>query len=130
MDVVEDLRGKTATFFVARVEGFDASTMRFQNPQLINGHEDVYSQQFALGWSAPDYDGDTYSGQCSQHYLNVTQHYGTCFYYSLGASDDVPYEDGRVGPHLYSNIAASLGLATDDAAVTIRVRRISRYVKW
>lgn len=130
MDVVEDLHGKTAILFVARAEGFDTNTMRFKNPQKLSGREDVYSQQFALGWSAPDYDGDTYSEQCSLRYLNVTQHYGTCFYYSLGASDDVPYEDNRTGPHLYSTIASVLGLATDNAPVTTRVRRISRYAKW
>lgn len=132
MDVIEDLRGKIAIVFTAQVDGFNDSTMRFQNPQQLSGNSLIYAAQFASGWSAPDYDGDTREGQCSTLFLNVTQHYSNCFVYSLGADyspDNNNYEDGRVGPHLNSSIAAALQLASDGSHST-RVRRISRFVRW
>lgn len=130
MDVIEDLRGKTVIVFTAQVDGFDASTMRFQGPQRISGSEYVYINQFASGWSAPDYDGDLHpNGRCSTEYANVTQHYRACWVYSLGADGDVPHEDDKVGPHLESSVASALGLSTDNTRFT-RVRRISRFVRW
>lgn len=135
IDVIEDLRGKIVVVFKAKVAGFDPNTMKFQTPELLNGHALIYSQQFAMGWSSPDHDGDELpERQCSTEYMNVTQHYGDCFYYSLGADGggapgDVDLEDGRVGPHLYSSIATQLQLASDGTKYT-RVRRISRFVRW
>ncbi|MCP3140970.1 fibrinogen-like YCDxxxxGGGW domain-containing protein [Pyxidicoccus xibeiensis] len=130
MDIIEDLRGKAVVVFTASVDGFDTSTMRFQNPQRLSGHSHIYTWQFASGWSAPDYDGDSYAGgQCATHYANVTQHYSTCFIYNLGADADPGIEDGRVGPHMRSTNAAELMLASDGTDYT-RVRRISRFVRW
>lgn len=135
MDVVEDLSGKTVVLVTAKVDGFDASTMRFQEPQFLNGNQSVFNYHIASGWSAPDYDGDTYWRQCANwNSVKVTQHYHTCWNYNLGAdfSDDEeggPELDAGVGPHLVSHIAATLGLATDGTRFT-RVRRITRFVRW
>jgi hypothetical protein len=130
MDVIEDLRGKAVVAMQARTSGIDILSMRFTNPAYISGHPGIYSGHFASGWAAPDFDGDVYTGgQCANSYLNVTQHYASCWNYNLGADSDVPIDDGRVGPHLYSTIASSLGLASDGSSYT-RVRRISRFTKW
>lgn len=130
MDIVEDLRGKTAILFTAKVDGFYVSTMRFQGPQQLDGSLAVYQRQFASGWASPDYDGDATSlAQCSLNYANVTQHYNGCWAYNLGADAEAPVEDGRVGPHLNSSVAVELGLVTDGTQHT-RVRRITRFVKW
>ncbi|MCY1079086.1 hypothetical protein [Archangium lansingense] len=79
---------------------------------------------------SPDFDGDAYAGyNCATGYGNVTQHYSSCWGYNLGADGDAPIEDGRVGPHLHSGAASTMGLSTDGSYYT-RVRRISRFVKW
>ncbi len=130
MDVIEDLRGKSVVALVARTSGIDTYSMKFSNPMYISGHFGIFDQHFASGWSSPDFDGDTYSSNnCARVYANVTQHLGTCWYYNLGADEDAPIEDGKVGPHLYSPIATSMGLATD-GSVSTRVRRISRFTRW
>ncbi|MCP3098413.1 hypothetical protein LZ198_05925 [Myxococcus sp. K15C18031901] len=130
MDVIEDLAGKTVVAFTAQVGGFNTTTMRFLSPQLLTGSESLYAHNFAAGWSAPDYDGDTYvSGNCATRYGLVTQHYGSCWVYSLGADAESPLDDGRVGPHLYKTIITELQLATDGTNHS-RVRRISRFVRW
>lgn len=129
MDVIEDLRGKSVVALVAAASGIDSYSMKFISPRYVSGHGGIYTHQFAGGWSSPDFDGDLYSGQCATSYGNVTQHYGHCWYYNLGADGDTPYEDGRVGPHVYYTTASAMGLSTDGSNYT-RVRRISRFVKW
>jgi hypothetical protein len=130
MDVIEDLNGRVVVALQARASGIDTSSMRFISPSYLSGYHQIYIRQFASGWSSPDYDGDTDSdAQCSTHYANVTQHYESCWVYNLGADADMPFEDGRVGPHLNSTAAAAMGLTTDGSGFT-RVRRISRFVKW
>jgi hypothetical protein len=130
MDIIEDLRGKTVVVFMAQVDGFNTSTMRFQNPQLLSGNEPIYASQFASGWAAPNYDGDdSAASQCSTTYANVTQHYAACFKYSLGGDTRPEVEDGKVGPHLEAARAEELQLASDGTYHT-RVRRISRFVRW
>jgi hypothetical protein len=130
MDVIEDLRGKSVVAMAATTTGIDIYSMKFNSPQYVSGLGAIYSLQFASGWASPDFDGDTYAGfSCGTYYGNVTQHYGACWAYNLGADADAPYEDGRVGPHLNSSAASSMGLSTDGSGYT-RVRRISRFVKW
>jgi hypothetical protein len=129
MDVIEDLRGKAVVALEARTSGLDIFSMQFTNPTYISGHPGIYGEQFASGWSAPDFDGDRYTGQCANLYTNVTQHYSSCFYYNLGSDADAPLDDGRVGPHLYSPFASALGMTSDGSSYT-RVRRISRFTKW
>ncbi|MDC0714821.1 fibrinogen-like YCDxxxxGGGW domain-containing protein [Stigmatella sp. ncwal1] len=129
MDVIEDLQGKTVVAMTAWAEKIDPYSMRFVSPQLVSGNAAIYQAQFAGGWSTREFDGDTWSGNCASYYANVTQHYSACWYYNLGADADPLMEDGRVGPHLHSVTAQSLGLSTDGSEYT-RVRRISRFVKW
>jgi hypothetical protein len=129
MDVIEDLQGKIVVAMTASAEGIDPYSMRFISPQLSSGNPAIFQSQFAASWSTREFDGDTWSGNCASWYGNVTQHYGDCWVYNLGVDADLPFEDGRVGPHLQSGTALSLGLGTDGTPYT-RVRRISRFVKW
>jgi hypothetical protein len=132
MDVIEDLHGKTVILFTARVVGFNASTMRFEEPELLGGNPRIFYSQFATGWASSDYDGDRDPNiHCANVYANVSQHYSACWIYNLGADadDDINTLDGRVGPHLNSEFALGLGLATDGSMYT-RVRRITRFVRW
>jgi Fibrinogen beta and gamma chains, C-terminal globular domain len=129
MDVIEDLRGKSVVALFARTSGIDTYSMKFNNTVYISGHPGIYDHQFASGWSSPDFDGDTSPYNCAKINFNVTQHYGICWYYNLGADADTPAEDSKVGPHLNSSVATSMGLSTDGSTYT-RVRRISRFTRW
>ncbi len=130
MDVIEDIRGKSVVALVAQANGIDSYSMRFISPRYVSGEPRIYGAHFASGWSSPDFDGDTDGGaNCATYYGNVTQHYSGCWNYNLGADAEAPIEDGRVGPHLHSSTATSMGLSTDGSYYT-RVRRISRFVKW
>lgn len=128
MDVIEDLRGKIVVVLVARASGIDTYSMRFINPVYVSGHPGIYTEQFASGWSSPDFDGDMWSNRCATYYSNVTQHYGSCWYYNLGSDEDAPTTE-RAGPHIYHPTAAAIGIATDGTPSS-RVRRISRFTKW
>jgi hypothetical protein len=130
MDVIEDLRGKSVVVMAATTTGIDIYSMKFNSPQYVSGYWGIYSLHFASGWASPDFDGDAYVGyNCATSYGNVTQHYGSCWAYNLGADAEAPIEDGRVGPHLHSGAASAMGLSTDGSYYT-RLRRISRFVKW
>lgn len=132
MDVMEDLRGTIAVAFVATSDGINNTTMRFANPVRTSGDDDSFACQFASGWSASDYDGDTNGANCAPLYNNVMQHYCSCWNYNLGSDADTSGGDNtdqRLGPHVHKDRAAALGFATDGSDYT-RVRRISRFVKW
>ena len=71
-------------------DGINNTTMRFNNPVQTSGDMNIYSAQFASGWSAPDYDGDTLGpGNCATNYSSVTQHYSACWNVNLGSDADV-----------------------------------------
>ncbi len=127
IDVVEGLEGKVAILMKASAEGIDPKTMKMINPKFLIGIKGVYDHQFAAGWSSDDYDGDTYGTNCAPRYGKVTQHYGSCWRYNLGADADSPVQDSHWGPHFYSPTAQSLNLKTDGSSYS-RVRRITRYV--
>jgi len=128
IDVVEDLEGNVAMLMTATADGIDSKTVRMINPKLIEGNKTVYQYQFASGWSSSDYDGDDYGrNNFATQFGKVTQHYGSSWYYSLGADADSPVDDDHWGPHIHSSTAQSLNLKTDDSSYT-RVRRITRYV--
>ena len=130
LDVIEDLQGKVATEFIAKTDGINNTTMRFNNPMLMSGFQAGYDSQFAAGWSAPDYDGDTLTtGNCSASYINVTQHYSGCWNTNLGSDADAPVLDGGAGPHAHTSVLTALMLAGDGSPYS-RVRRISRFVRW
>ncbi|NUN16176.1 MAG: hypothetical protein HUU55_21325 [Myxococcales bacterium] len=130
-EIFEDLNRKTIVAFVASVTGFNPTTMRFINPNLISGNSGNYGCQFAAGWSAVDYDGDTEGGSnCSESYCNVTQHYCGCWNSNIGCDADNSggnVTDGGWGPHLGN--AQDWGLY-DDGSAYDRLRRITRLVKW
>jgi hypothetical protein len=109
VDVVEDLEGNVAMMMTASADGIDPKTMKMINPKFLEGQQEIYNRQFASGWSSHDYDGDTWSSNCATDSGKITQHYGDCWYYSLGYGSD---SDNHWGPHKSST----------------RVRRITRYV--
>jgi hypothetical protein len=134
MDVIEDLQGDIVQAFEATSDGISSTTMKFTNPVKVSGNMAAFTDQFASGWSAPDYDGDTYTpGNCSTVYNNVTQHYSGCWTMNLGSDADSSGGDSTdqtFGPHVHSAaIATPLGLVNDGSNYT-RVRRLSRFVKW
>jgi len=132
MDVIEDLQGKTTIGFVARAASINNVNMKFDNPVLVSGNLSLFYNQFAGGWSAPDYDGDGYFENCATYANKVTQHYAGCWHYNLGSDADISGGDGtdqRLGPHLSNSLVASLGIAGDGSPYS-RVRAIRRYVRW
>lgn len=131
MDVLVDLDGKLAVAAVMTATSIDTATMRFNQPTLVVGNNDVFTNQFASGWAAPDYDGDTFTGACSTVYNNVTQHYSACWSYNLGSDADDPLLDGGVGPHAANVVATALGLALQPGAgAYTQLTRIARFVRW
>lgn len=133
LDMIADLGGKDAVAMRADSQGLNPDTMAFMAPALVSGSQRVFQQQFAAGWSSPDFDGDRYTlDNCATLFNNVTQHYGDCWYYNLGSDADAPTLDGGVGPHVNNAILVELGLSlqTTDAGTYSRVTRISRYVRW
>lgn len=129
MDVIEDLQGKVAIALVATSSGINNTSMRFGGAAKVTGNDDIFQNQFAGGWSAPDYDGDTHASNCATMFNGVTQHYTGCWSYNFGSDADSDSVDGRFGPHLSRVSATALGLSNDGTDYT-RVRRISRFVKW
>ena len=129
-DNIADLSGNAVDAFKAAVVGFNTGNMRFTSPSLVSGNADIYTNQFASGWSSADYDGDLWNSQCAQEFGNTTQHYAACFYYNLGSDANAPYLDGGWGPHLYTPLLNTLGLPTNDGSSYSRVNRITRWVRW
>jgi hypothetical protein len=131
MDTITDLQDKTAIAFVATATGFDTGTMKFTSPALSEGNAEVYGSQFASGWASSDYDNDASPDNCATFYSDVTQHYGQCWQYNLGADAEMPYLDGGVGPHVYNVALTSLSLALESGGVDYsRVNAIERYARW
>ncbi len=126
-DVFEDLHEKVVVGLVATTTGINTTTMRFNGPVRVSGSTNIYANQFASGWSAPDYDGDVSAVNCATNYGRVTQHYSDCWSYNLGGDADANVYDSGVGPHVATGTLA--GFYSDGSAYT-RVRRISRFAKW
>jgi hypothetical protein len=136
LDVIVDGAGTAAVAAVVDSAGIDLETMVLDTAVLVEGNDDVFRSQFAAGWSAPDFDGDTRqegagSLNCAVYYGNVTQHYSACWAYNLGADAEEPYDDGGVGPHVSNGVLLALGLVVQpDGADYSRVQRISRFVRY
>jgi hypothetical protein len=136
LDTITDLVGTTAVAAVVDSKGLQPEKMTFIEPSLVAGNTSIFTSHFASGWSAPDYDGDPYTGtppNCANYYSNVTQHYGTCWTYNLGSDADVPYLDGGVGPHVHNDVLTALELSLQGATgagIYSQVNRISRYVRY
>jgi hypothetical protein len=127
-DDVVDLNKKSFVAMVATATGFDPIKMTFTNPSLVSGNNAAFSAQFAAGWAAKDYDGDTYVDNCATRFSSVMQHYSSCWSYNLGSDADPPYLDDGWGPHI-GGLAGELGTATDGSLYT-RVSRITRWTKF
>jgi hypothetical protein len=132
MDVVVDLKGKVAVAAMMTTSGIDPESMHFNDPLFLAGNVNVYNMQFAMGWGAPDHDADAApSTDCSATFSNVTQHYGACWYYNLGADAEQPYLDNGFGPHVEDAVLGTLGLGLqDNSAGHSRVSRIARFTRW
>jgi hypothetical protein len=131
MDIISDINDKTVIAMVATTTGFDEATMKFADPMLVVGNSDVFNYQFAAGWSASDYDGDTYANNCALEFNNVSQNYGSCWVYNLGSDADAPTLDGGVGPHMGNAAATALALAVQSGGgAYTRVHLIERYARW
>jgi hypothetical protein len=132
LDTITDVGGTTAVAARVDSEGIDPDTMKFRAPTQVGGLERIFKTHFAAGWSAPDYDGDDRSNQnCAVEFAGVTQHYGACWDYNLGADAEEPRDDGGVGPHVNGGVLAMLGLAAQpDGGGYSRVQRISRFVRF
>ncbi|WP_437311994.1 fibrinogen-like YCDxxxxGGGW domain-containing protein [Sorangium sp. So ce388] len=129
-DEVEDIAGTVAEVMRATAEGIETEDMHLLTPIRLAGDGNLFDWQFGTGWASADYDRDTKGdGNCSSAYAGVTQHYGNCFVYNLGADDDEPIADEGWGPHMETTVATSYGLS-DDGSVYTRVQRISRWTRW
>lgn len=138
-DEVEDIPGTVAEVLRATAEGINPENMQLLAPVRVTGDAELFDWQFGTGWSSQDFDGDTLSDMnCANAYAGVTQHYGYCFVYSLGADGDEPREGESIaeviadedwGPHLETALATSHGLSNDGSDYT-RVKRISRWTRW
>lgn len=123
----EDTLGITAEITRATVMGIDEMNMHFVQPVLVSGNNDVFQAHFNAGWSAVGSDFDTDLNQnCAMTFFNVTQHYGGCWKYNLGAST-IP--DEGWGPHADATVMPP-GLTVDPPGFFSRLNRISRWTQW
>ncbi|WP_437308269.1 fibrinogen-like YCDxxxxGGGW domain-containing protein [Sorangium sp. So ce388] len=129
-DEVVDLDGTVAEIMRATADGITQETMHLIHPVRLAEDEDVFDSQFGSGWASEDFDADTLDGNCAEAY-GVTQHYGDCFVYNLGADDQggVYSGDDGYGPHLRDDVAKMYDLVRDSSDFT-RVKRISRWTRW
>lgn len=135
-DEVVDIDDALFSVLTVSVQGFDTTTMTFQGatvtspPPPLDGTTLTWFGNHFSGWSAPGNDFDTDPANCAEVYLNVTQHYGGCWTYNLGASDP-PSDDGGWGPHMIRSAALALGLSTDAAPTNAtRVNKVRRWARW
>jgi hypothetical protein len=126
----------------ATTTGIDETTMKFKAPMNDGSlSTSSYYHQFASGWSSPDadYDGQTAPpDNCAVVWQNVTQHYGGCWRYNLGADGDGDKLDGSWGPHIFNSIITNeinavspvqLQLQSNGGTAS-RMDRISRFTRW
>lgn len=129
-DEIVDTTGKRAVAVIASVGGIDPATMKLVSPTLVSGDASVFGNHVASGWSSADHDGDPEVGNCAQQWAGVTQHYGSCWVYNLGATTKGSIDDAGWGPHATQPVLTALGLASDSGPNPERVARISRWARW
>ncbi|MEY3903395.1 MAG: hypothetical protein RL189_2701 [Pseudomonadota bacterium] len=129
-DTVTNPDGREVVLFTATVGGINKETMSFIDPSFKTGNKFIYEQQLAMGWSSADYDADSHSGNCAAAYGKITQHYGSCWNYNLGADAEGDLLDGDWGPHFYKPALPVGAKGMDgDASSYVRVKAITRYIK-
>jgi len=150
-DIVDTLGVEAIGVVHAKAPSIDQNNMHFMNPvkQPDNLSDEVYNSQFAAGWACAghDYAG---GGDCFTLWANVTQHYQSCWYYSLGADlaltgNPPDHTDKGWGPHISNGtlfkINAALAmqappkpaltpLGDPNIAYSTRLKRISRFARW
>ena len=150
-DVVDTAGTEVKGALRAKATGINEVTMKLQGAaqELGNLSTEIYSSQFAAGWSAPGAmnDHDPNPTNCADDWQSVTQHYGGCWYYSLGAStlnsDAMVTDtlDSGWGPHIINGTIKQINMALPMGStqlVTVgglngqasRVNRISRFTRW
>lgn len=136
MDVFTDLLDTTRLAALMTATGINPTTMKFTDPRWVGGIFEVYSSQFAAGWSARDHDEDEdMNRNCASDFGEVAQHYGACWIYNLGADreDDANGSrfDGGVGPHVENAFLVDLRLSLQpDGGFYSQVKRIARFTRW
>lgn len=151
-DDLEDGDGHVAYGVIhAKATSIDQTTMHFNGALKLadNLSADLFNSQFASGWGAPghDYDGEEFV-DCSATWANVTQHYGGCWYYSLGADlaktgPQMDHRDSGWGPHISNKTLTDINteltaqskqnlhfVGDPNPALSTRLQRISRFAKW
>jgi hypothetical protein len=129
-DTLTNPDGSEVVLFTATVGGINKETMSFIDPSFKTGNKEIYNHQLAAGWSSSDYDADSYSANCSATYAQITQHYGSCWYYSIGSDAEGDHIDGDWGPHFYKpQLPAGAKGMDGDTSTYVRVKGITRYIK-
>lgn len=150
-DIVDTLNVEAIGVVHGKATSIDQTTMHFMSPakQPTNLSDDVYYSQFAGGWGAAGYDYDSDVNQdCYSKWANVTQHYGGCWYYSLGADlaltgNPPDHTDSGWGPHISNATLAKINMALGmvgkppltpegdpNPGLSTRLKRISRFARW
>jgi hypothetical protein len=139
MDIITDLDGKTVVAALVTAKDFNTDSMKFVEPVLDSGNQQIFDNQVKAGWSSYDADLDPYADtagnplNCAKSFSDVTQHYNTCWVYNLGSDADAPVLDGGVGPHVAIGTLNALQLApqrTTGAGSYHQVKRIARFTRW
>ncbi len=151
-DVVDSMGTEVKGALRAKATGINEATMKLQGAAQDAGNlsTDIYSSQFAAGWSAPGgmiNDHDPHPTNCADDWQSVTQHYGGCWNYSLGAStlnaDAMVTDtlDGGWGPHMINAAIKQINMALPMGSTPLvtagglngqasRMNRISRFTRW
>ena len=149
-DIVDTKDVEVRGVLRAKATGINETTMKFANPMADAGNlsQEIFNGNFALGWSSADFDGDPESGKnCSVEYLGVTQHYGGCWAYNLGATNDAIPADGvdlldmGWGPHILNSTITQINTNLPGGSTPLtstggppshgsRLNRISRFTRW
>ena len=144
IDIIVDLKNKTAVVAQVTVSGFDQATMKFLTPTPgVNTQTNVFAAHFQAGWSAQDYNGGPATANCATLYSKVAQHYSSCWAYNLGSDADggtsgtpaaiAANLDGGVGPHVNNDVLTDPGVALsiqDSGGKYSQVNRIARFTRW
>lgn len=150
-DIVDTLGVEAIGVVHAKAPSIDQNNMHFMNPvkQQDNLSDDVFYSQFAGGWACAGHDYDMDASDCFATW-GVTQHYGGCWYYSLGADlgltgNPPDHTDGGWGPHISNatlfTINAALAMQAPpkpsltpvgdpNPGYSTRLQRISRFARW
>jgi hypothetical protein len=133
IDEVWDLNNQKFEIMRATATGFNASTMRFQNPVLVSGYEGHFNAHFAGGWVSYDFEGDESPLQCNSvdQSTAVTQHIGYAdgcgTTYIAGNPTDLGGNDGW-GPRMTLTVIPPGANFASDGTFFTKLNRYRRSV--